>query len=159
MIAMALLLIALFGLPGSVDIPAPSPASSSTIAVEEPDAEMKKIVSSVAAIMSKADPVDRALWAEVWTKAAKAVEADETDSGVIWGDTNKLRKFTETALRIGWRRIGGAQKSKYQGLSEEVEKAFGLVLTTRVQPVSKELRANYVRLCRGIAWAGIGKDQ
>ena len=156
---MALLIIALFGLPKFDIQPAPSPTPSSTIAVEEPDAEMKKIVSSVAAILSKADPVDRALWAEVWTKAAKAVEADDTDSKVIWGDTNRLRQFTETALRIGWRRIGGAQKSKYDGLSEEVEKAFATVLTTRVQPVSKEIRANYVRLCRGIAWAGIGRDQ
>jgi hypothetical protein len=103
--------------------------------------------------------VDRMLWAEVWMKCAKAVEADATDDTIAWGDTQRLRQFSATALRISWRRIGGNGPGKYAGLKEAVEAAFDSVLSKRVQPVDAELRKKYVALCRAVAWAGIGADQ
>jgi hypothetical protein len=130
-----------------------------TINVPEPSQEMKNAVSKIARIMKGANTVDRMLWGEVWAKAAKAVAADSTDTKVVWNDTNRLRQFTETALRISWRRIGGKEQGKYEGLNAAVEEAFTAILTNRVQAVSPELRKKYVDLCNAVAWAGIGRDQ
>jgi hypothetical protein len=158
--AAILLFFALFGLPkvGNDSGPTPSPVAP-TISVPEPTKDMKDAVSKVAGVLKSASVVDRMLWAQIWTKAAKAVEKDSTDDKVVWSDTNSLRKLTETALRIGWRRLGGNQSGKYPGLSESVESAFSAILTTRVQAVTPELRKKYVDLCNAIAWAGLGRDQ
>jgi hypothetical protein len=159
-VATLLLYFAIFGLPkiGKDVEPQPSPAPR-MITVQEPSVEMKEAVSGIASILRNANDVDRMLWGQVWMKAAKAVASDSEDTKVVWNDTNKLRQFTETALRIGWRRIGGNQQGKYAGLNEAVESAFGAILTSRVQPVSPELRRKYVDLCHAIAWAGVGRDQ
>lgn len=156
-IAALLIAFALFGLPqlGSNSGPTTAPV----VKFPEPSAEMKDAVSRVASAMRKANAVDRAVWAQVWAKAGKAVAADTTDDKVVWKDTNQLRQFTETALRIGWRRLGGNPHGKYDGLSESVEAAFADVLTTRVQPVTPSIRSKYEDLCYAIAWAGIGRDQ
>lgn len=158
--AAILLFFAIFGLPrvGNNSGPQPTPAPS-TIRVPEPSMEMKKSVDAVSAALKNANIVDRLAWGQVWMKAAKAVEADSTDTKVVWNDTNKLRQFTETALRIGWRRLGGNEHGKYPGLSEAVEASFASTLSTRVQSVTPELRKKYVELCRAIAWAGVGRDQ
>ena len=153
-----LLFFAVFGLP-KMDLLPSAPSSAPVLGVDEPSKEMKKIVESIAKIMRSADHVDRALWAQVWSKAAKAVEADGTDDAVLWPDTTKLRQLTATALRIGWRRIGGNKEGKYAGLSEETEAAFAAVLTVRQQTVDPTLRSKYVELCRAVAWAGLGRDQ
>lgn len=158
--AALLLFFAIFGLPkvGNDSGPTPSPVVP-TISVPEPTKEMKDAVAKVADALKPASIVDRMLWAQVWTKAAKAVAKDSTDDKVVWGDTNSLRKFTETALRIGWRRLGGNAAGKYPELSESVESAFSVILTNRVQAVTPELRKKYVELCNAIAWAGVGRDQ
>ncbi len=155
-----LLFFAIFGLPevGNDSGPSPSPKAP-TIIVPEPSAEMKSSVSKIAEILKGADYVDRSLWAQIWTKAAKAVDSDSTDTKVVWNTTNKLRQFTETALRIGWRRLGGNKPGKYEGLNEAIEAAFTATLTNRVQDVTPELRKKYVDLCYAIAWAGIGRDK
>lgn len=156
-IAIALILFALFGIPqlGNNSGPKTAPA----LKFPEPSAEMKEAVSKVAFALRSANDVDRALWAQVWAKAGKAAAADSTDDKIVWKDTNQLRQFTETALRIGWRRLGGNQHGKYDGLSEAVESAFSGILSNRVQPVNSEIRQKYESLCYAIAWAGIGRDQ
>jgi hypothetical protein len=157
--AVILLFIGVFGLPKMDFIPALPDKPSPVIGIDEPSAEMKKMVESIAGIMRRADHVDRALWAQVWSKAARAVELDGGDGATIWGDTAKLRQFTSTALRISWRRIKGNEKNKYAGLNEAVESAFANALSIRQQPVDAALRAKYVELCRAVAWAGVGRDQ
>lgn len=160
--AAILLFVALFGIPkiGNDVGPSPSPpAPTNVVNVPEPTKEMKDAVAGVASALRSANAVDRMLWAQVWVKAGKAVEADSSDTKVQWSDTSRLRQFNETALRIGWRRLGGNQQGKYPGLSEAVEAAFKSILTARVQAVSPELRKKYVDLCYAIAWAGIGRDQ
>lgn len=159
LIAIALLLFALFGLPKVGNDSGPTPSVVPTITVPEPSKEMKSQVEKIAAIMRSANIIDRMAWGQIWAKAAKAVAADSTDDRIIWKDTNQLRNFTETALRIGWRRLGGNASGKYAGLSEAVEAAFGAVLSDRVQSVTPELRKKYVDLCNAIAWAGVGRDQ
>jgi len=155
-----LLFFAFFGLPelGNDVEPSPQPKAP-TIVVPEPSAEMKSAVTKIGEILKNASHVDRALWAQVWTKAAKAVSSDSEDTKVVWNTTNKLRQFTETALRVGWRRLGGNKSGKYEGLNEAVESAFTAILTNRVQDVTPDLRKKYVDLCYAIAWAGIGRDQ
>jgi hypothetical protein len=156
-LAAILLFVAIFGIPKiGNDV---GPSAPTVVNVPEPTKEMKDAVAGVAAAMRSASVVDRMLWAQVWTKAAKAVEADSTDTKVQWADTSRLRQFNETALRIGWRRLGGNQQGKYPGLSEAVEAAFKGILTVRVQAVTPELRKKYVELCYAIAWAGVGRDQ
>ena len=159
-LAALLLFFAIFGLPKVGNDPGPTPPPvAPTINVPEPTKEMKDAVAKVADVLKSANIVDRMLWAQVWTKAAKAVTQDSTDDKVVWSGTNSLRKFTETALRVGWRRLGENQAGKYPGLSESVESAFSAILTNRVQSVTPELRKRYVDLCNAIAWAGVGRDQ
>lgn len=161
LIAFALLLIAVFGLPkvGRDAGPLPLPSSPASLNVQEPTAEMKNAVAKVADVLKKASIADRMLWAQIWAKAGKAVAADSTDDKVIWSDTNRLRQFTETALRVGWRRLGDNAAGKYPGMSAAIEEAFKAVLSKRVQAVTPELRKKYVELCNAIAWAGVGRDQ
>jgi hypothetical protein len=168
-LATLLLFIAIFGIPkvGSdtgpsplpTPRPSPTPDAAPVINVPEPTREMKDAVEKVAAAMKDANIIDRMMWAQVWAKAAKAVAADSTDDKIVWADTTALRKFTETALRIGWRRLGNNPQGKYPGLSDAVEAAFSSILTNRVQAVTPELRKRYVELCNAIAWAGVGRDQ
>jgi hypothetical protein len=161
LIATALLIFALFGLPnvGPNVVPPHAPDAPRKISINEPSAEMKSAVSKVADALKKASVVDKMLWGQVWAKAGKAVAGDSSDTKVVWNDTTKLRQLNETALRIAWRRIGGNQEGKYPGLREAVESAFASVMTTRNQGVTPELRKKYVELCEAIAWAGIGRDQ
>lgn len=159
-IATLLLLFAVFGIPDVGTKPTPDPVVvTPKIRVAEPSQEMKDAVAGIASAMKDASIADRMTWAQVWAKAGMAVKADSTDTKVVWGDTNKLRQFTETALRIGWRRISGNHKGKYEDLRAAVEVAFNKILSLRNQNVTPELREKYVALCDAVAWAGIGRDQ
>jgi hypothetical protein len=158
LLAIALLLFALFGLPKPGSDPVVVPTKP-TIVIPEPTPEMRAAVSKVADALKGASIADRMLWGEVWTKAGKAVASDSNDTRVVWGDTAKLRELNETALRVAWRRIAGNKEGKYPGLREATESAFAAVLTTRTQNVTPELRDKYVKLCDAIGWAGIGRDQ
>lgn len=132
------------------------PASIPSITVEAPTVEMQAKVRDVAAALTAANPVDRAVWASVWEKAAVVVSAPEGDP-VIFTDTRSLRGFTVLSLDIAWRRLAGNPPGKYVGLKEAVEKVMGEAIGLEVRPVTPELRKAYAEACRAIAWAGINK--
>ena len=141
-------------------LPLPSfsvPATVPAVTVETPSDEMQRVVTPIAEVMRNATPVDRALWAQLWTKAGVVVAGDAVSTEVVFTDTRSLRAFTVLALELGWRRIGTNQPSKYAGLREATEAAFAQVLGPNEVPVTKELRARYAELCKAIAWAGVGK--
>ena len=151
LLALVLAAVAAFGVPASPEAkPAPSP-------IVEPSVDMKIAVAAVHRVMSRASVIDRALWAEVWAKAAKTVNGDATDTEVVFTDTRSLRLFNMVALRIAWRRLGDNAAGKYPKLSEDTEKAFSGVLGLEVRPVTSELRQQYVDLCNALSWCGAGK--
>jgi hypothetical protein len=134
----------------------PASIPSMPITVEVPSVEMQQKVRDVAAALTAANPVDRAVWASVWEKAAVVVSAPEGDP-VIFTDTRSLRGFTVLSLDIAWRRLAGNPPGKYVGLKEAVEKVMGEAIGLEVRPVTPELRKAYAEACMAIAWAGIHK--
>lgn len=146
--------VAMFGVPR---LPAvnPSPVAP-VIVVPTPSLAMQAAVAGVHQALANANPVDRAKWGDLWTKAGKVVAGDATDTEVVFSDTRALRAYTVLALRIGWRRLGDNAQGKYPGLAEATERAFAAVLGADVVPVTPELRARYVELCDALAWCGAG---
>ena len=134
----------------------PASVPSMPITVEVPTVEMQAKVREVQAALATANPVDRAVWASVWEKAATVVTCPESDP-VIFTDTRSLRGFTVLSLDIAWRRLAGNPPGKYVGLREAVEKVMGEAIGLEVKPVTPELRKAYAEACRAIAWAGVGK--
>ena len=154
-VIIGLLLAAAFGrLPTLPALPIAVPSQS--ITVETPSVEMQAKVEGVAAALASASPVDRAVWASVWEKAAVVVAAPDTEPAVFT-DTRSLRGFTVLSLDIAWRRLGGNPPGKYTGLREAVEKVMGEAIGLEVKPVTPELRRAYAEACKAIAWAGIGR--
>ena len=148
--------LAVFGLPR---LPAVNPAPSvPAIQVPTPSPAMQSLVADVHKALAGANPVDRAVWAQLWSKAGVVVAGDATDTELVFTDTRSLRAYTIIALRIGWRRLGDNAQGKYPGLAEATERAFAGVLGTDVQPASPEIRAKYVELCNALAWCGAGRD-
>jgi len=155
-LAAAVLLIAAAW--GKVPMPTLAvPSVAPAISVVTPSDEMQRVVTPIADVMRNASAVDRALWAQLWSKAAIVVAGDAVSTEVVFTDTKSLRAFTVLALDLGWRRLGANQPGKYAGLREATEAAFAQVLGPNEVPVTKELRARYAELCRAIAWAGVGK--
>jgi hypothetical protein len=148
-IAAVLGYVAAFGVPS---IPVPS---LPRVTVADPTPEMQTKVSTVAACLKSASPVDRAVWASTWEKAAIVVAGDAVGTEVVFTDTRSLRGFTVLALDIAWRRLGGNAPGKYPGLREAVEKVLGETVGLEVVPVTPELRRAYGDACRAIAWAGV----
>lgn len=150
-----LLLAAAFGrLPSLPALPVAVPSMPSTL--ETPSVEMQAKVAGVTAALALASPVDRAIWASTWEKAAVVVAAPDTEPAVFT-DTRSLRGFTVLSLDIAWRRLAGNPPGKYTGLREAVEKVMGEVIGLDVKLVTPELRRAYAELCRAIAWAGVGR--
>jgi hypothetical protein len=118
---------------------------------------MQARVADIATALANASPVDRAIWASVWEKAAVVVTGDAVTTEVAFTDTRSLRGFTVLALDIAWRRIGGNQAGKYAGLREATEKALGGIVGMDVKPVTPEVRKAYAEACKAIAWAGVGR--
>lgn len=145
--------VAVFGVPS---LPAPSQPSE-TVAIEKPSEAMLAKVGDVQRILRNANPVDRALWAQVWQKSAITVAGDATDSEVVFTDTRSLRAFEIVAVRIAWRRLGGNAQEKYPGLGEAVERAFADAIGLDVKPVTPEVRQAYIGLCNALAWCGAGR--
>lgn len=143
---------------GKVPLPTLAvPSVAPAVSVDTPSDEMQRVVTPIADVMRNASAVDRALWAQLWSKAAIVVAGDAVSTEVVFTDTRSLRAFTVLALDLGWRRIGANQPGKYAGLREATEAAFAQVLGPNEVPVTKELRARYAELCKAIAWAGVGK--
>jgi hypothetical protein len=150
--AAALLIAAAWG---KVPLPVFPTQAIPRVAVETPGAAMQATVAPIAAVMKAANPVDRALWAQLWSKAAVVVAGDAVSTEVVFTDTKALRAFTTLALELAWRRIGNNQPGKYAGLREATEKAFAEVLGLNEVPVTKEVRSRYADLCKAVAWAGV----
>lgn len=151
----ALLFAAGFGkLPTLPALPVGVP--SLPITVETPSVEMQAQVAGVAAALASASPVDRAIWASVWEKAAVVVAAPDTEPAVFT-DSRSLRGFTVLSLDIAWRRLAGNPPGKFVGLRDAVEKVMADAVGLEVKPVTPELRRAYAEACRAIAWAGVNK--
>jgi hypothetical protein len=101
--------------------------------------------------------VDRALWAEVWTKAATVAAGDAVTTEVAFTDTRSLRAFTALAVDIAWRRIGQHVPGGNEPLRAAVEAAYAVAVGKDALPVTADLRARYVAFCRAVAWAGVGR--
>ena len=120
-----------------------------------PSADMQETVAPVAAVLKTLPMGDRILWANLWEKAAVVAAGDAVTTEVVFTDTRSLRLFTILALDIGWRRIGNHQPGAYKGLREAVEAAMSSVLSLEAKPVTSDVRARYVDVCKAIAWAGL----
>jgi hypothetical protein len=127
------------------------------VSVETPSVEMQALVAPIAEAMRNVSPVDRALWAETWTKAATVVAGDAVTVEVAFTDTRSLRAFTALALDIAWRRIGRHQPGGNESLRTALEAAYGQAIGATVIPVTPDLRARYVEFAKAVAWAGVGK--
>lgn len=133
-------------LPGVVNVPA--------IVVPEPSAELQRLVAPVAQALASVPADKRALWAATWSKAAVVVEAEGTTTVAVFTDTPSLRLFTQVALDVAWRRIGGNAPGTLPGLKEGVEAAMRSALGLDAVPVTADMRARYAEVAKAIAWAG-----
>lgn len=133
-------------LPGVVNVPA--------IVVPEPSAELQRLVAPVAQALASVPADKRALWAATWSKAAVVVEAEGTTTVAVFTDTPSLRLFTQVALDVAWRRIGGNAPGALPGLKEGVEAAMRSALGLDAVPVTADMRARYAEVAKAIAWAG-----
>ena len=145
-----LLAIAICGVPSM-------PAPQADPAIETPDEAMRTVTNDVARILRVASPVDRALWAQVWSKVAITASGDSDSVEIVFSDTRGLRAFQIIALNIAWRRLAGNAAGKYAGLGEAVEKAFNDTLGKEVQAVTPAVRAKFVALANALAWCGINR--
>ncbi len=137
-------------------VPLPSlPTAPARVTVDTPSDEMQRLVTPIAEALRGASPVDRALWAEVWTKAATVAAGDAVTTEVVFTDTRSLRAFTALAVDIAWRRIGKHAPGSNESLRTAVEAAYGAALGSDVVPVTADLRGRYVAFCRAVAWAGV----
>ena len=126
------------------------------ITVETPSVEMQTKVAGVARALANANPVERAIWANVWEKAAVVVAAPEGKEAVFT-DSRTLRGFTVLSLDIAWRRMAGVQPGTMPGLRDAVEAVMTDAVGLEVKPVDAEMKRRYAEACRAIAWAGIGR--
>lgn len=130
--------------------------------LDAPAGDIADKLAPVAKALRWASAVDRALWAEVWEKAAKVAEGDEVGKDgneVIFTDTKSLRMFTVLCLDIAWHRIGGNEPGKYSGLREATEAflADPKVLGLDDVALTPSIRKAYVEAARALAWAGINR--
>ena len=129
---------------------------TATIKIQKPSAEMLQSVDDVQRILRTASPVDRTLWAEVWSKCGKIING-ETTTEVIFSDTKSLRQFNVIALQIAFKRLGDMPKGKYAGLGEATERVFVEAIGLDVRPVTPELRQKFIETCNALAWCGAGR--
>ena len=155
-IAAAVLIIAAAW--GKVPLPSLAlPAAVRTVKVETPSDAMQTTVKPVAAAMVGMNAVDRAIWADTWSKAALVVAGDVAAKEVAFTDTRSLRLFTALALDIAWRRIGKHSPGENEELRKAVEAVYGSVMGDEELPVTRDLRERYAEMAKAIAWAGIGR--
>jgi len=141
---------------GKVPMPKLPLASSVTITVPEPSAEMRSLVEPVRARLASLPADKRAVWATTWSKAALVAQAEGATSRAVFTDTPTLRLLTATALEIAWRRIAGQQPGSVDGLRDAVETAMRTAVGLDAVPASPEVLSKYAEVARAIAWAGTG---
>lgn len=150
--AAALLIAAAWG---KIQLPTLPQATVVPATVATPSDEMQRLVTPVAACLKTLSQADRALWAQVWTKAGVVVAGDAVTAEVAFTDTRSLRSFTALSLDIAWRRIGRHQPGEIPGLRDAVEASYNAVLGREVVPVDATVRQRYEELVQAIAWAGV----
>jgi hypothetical protein len=151
--AIALLVAAAWG-----KVPLPQlPAARVQVTVETPSAEMQTVVQPIAEALRGSSYVERALWAEVWSKAATVAAGDAVTTEVVFTDTRSLRAFTALAVDIAWRRIGQHVPGGNEPLRAAVEAAYAVAVGKDALPVTADLRARYVAFAKAVAWAGVGR--
>jgi hypothetical protein len=141
-------------------VPLPSlalPAAVPSVVVDKPSDAMQVTVKPVATAMAAMNAVDRAIWADAWSKAALVVAGDVAAKEVAFTDTRSLRLFTALALDIAWRRIGKHSPGENEELRKAVEAVYGSVIGDEEVPVTRDLRERYAEMAKAIAWAGIGR--
>ena len=148
--ACVLLAIAICGVPSMLTV-------QDEATIETPDEAMRTVTEDVHRIMRAANAVDRALWAQVWSKVAITASGDSDSVEVVFTDTRGLRAFQIIALNVAWKRLAGNKTGKYAGLGEACEKCFNDTLGKDVQPVTPAIRAKFVALANALAWCGINK--
>jgi hypothetical protein len=148
-VAFVLGYVAAFGVPSLPSLP------RAAVSVTDPSPEMKAKVAGIAAALRSASPVDRAVWASTWEKAAIVVAGDAVTTEIVFTDTRALRQFTVLALDIAWRRLAGNQPGKYVGLREATEAVLLEVVGKEVAPVTPDMRRAYSDAAKAIAWAGV----
>ena len=141
---------------GKVPLPTIAVPRANVVVVETPSDAMQAIVADVGKAMAGMNPVDRAVWADTWNKAAIVVEGDATAKEVAFTDTRSLRAFTALALDIAWRRIGG-HPSGDADLQAAVEAAYLKAMGAATVAVTKDTRVQYAEFARAMAWAGYNK--
>lgn len=140
---------------GKVSLPSLPSVNVRPVSVETPSDDMQRLVTPIAKALGRLSPVDRALWAQAWTKAGVVVAGDAVTTEVAFTDSRSLRTFTTLTIEIAWRRIGGHAPGSISGLREAVEAAYGQYVGTDVVPVDRALRDRYVDFCKAVAWAGL----
>ena len=143
---------------GKVSLPSLPAANVRPAFVETPSDDMQRLVTPIAKALGGLSPVDRALWAQAWTKAGVVVAGDAVTTELAFTDSRSLRMFTTLTIEIAWRRIGGHAPGSISGLREAVEAAYGQMLGTDVVPVDRAMRERYVEFAKAVAWAGIAGD-
>ena len=150
---LALVYVAVYGLP-DVQIPTiPTPSAPTTPTVETPSMEMQQAVAGVAEICERMDTFDRLVWMATWEDAAAIVGGDSEEVSVEFENTLGLRLWQENCFEVAWSRIAKAS-GKYKGLGEAVEQAFVDVIGTEVRPMDAELVDDVLDLYHALAWAG-----
>lgn len=149
-----LLLVAAWG---KIPMPQLSLPVVPSVSVSEPSDEMKQLVAPIAAAMAHLGPVDRAIWAQTWSKAAIVVRGDAVAKEVLFTDTRSLRMFTALAIDVAWRRIGRHAPGSQEPLRAAVEAAYGEILGKTVSPVTSDMRDRYAAFAEAVAWAGMNR--
>lgn len=123
---------------------------------DSPKGDLLVKVAPVGDALVSADDVDRALWAEVWEKAAEVVEEEGQSAQPVITNTKELRAFTIVALEVAWSRLGNVRPGQYPKLREAVEAflADPTVLGRDEVLLDAAYRAQYVAACRALAYAG-----
>lgn len=143
----------ILGYVAAFGVPKPPQPSVPVPSISTPSSTMRAAVEPVTAALRSATPADRALWADVWMKAAKVVE-QEGEPPII-ADMRVLREYVRIAAVVGWQRLGGNQPGKYAGLDAACDKAFTATLGLDTKALDAKGRQTFVELCEALAWAGL----
>ena len=136
-VAVALVAVAVFGVPSIPEPVKPSPAV--TVEAARP----------VLAIVQKMDAPDAALFRAIYANAAKIVKHDQNEGSLI-NTTDDLRRFHVVLLRYLWNAIGGNSLDKYEDLRDAIDNALNDAIGDDNLPLTADLRGSAVRLFAAI---------